>query len=122
MAAKSGMAFNSDQIQTLVGSVKALANNLEATMDSVGATFNKVDGDEIIGESENKAPIHDAIKDTKETVSSIKDKLIRMNATMDQICETIGVSIKQNTATNEEAASALHAAATKAKEATGDNA
>lgn len=122
MAAKTGLAFDPEQMKELSSAMKALANNTQSTIDETKKAFDELRGDEVIGESEQKAVIVEAIDETEKTFLFIVEKLNRMVMTVDSVCEKLGISTNQNIRTTEEAVSAIDAQAKKVKEATGANA
>lgn len=122
MAAKTGLAFDPEQMKELSSAMKALANNTQSTIDETKKAFDELRGDEVIGESEQKAVIVEAIDETEKTFLFIVEKLSRMVMTVDSVCDKLGISTNQNIRTTEEAVSAIDAQAKKVKEATGANA
>lgn len=122
MAAKTGLAFDPEQMKELSSAMKALANNTQSTIDETKKVFDELRGDEVIGDSEQKNVIIEAIDETEKTFLFVVEKLNRMVMTVDSVCEKLGISTNQNIRTTEEAVSAIDAQAKKVKEATGANA
>lgn len=122
MAAKTGIAFDPQAVVDLSAGVKALASNLQNTMDSVEVTFKQLEGDEIIGDSAQKTPIIEGIKTARDAYAAVNEKLIRMVNTIDNVCTDLGIAMNKNIKTNEDAVSVIGAASKRAKEATGANA
>lgn len=122
MAAKTGLAFNPEQMKELSSAMKALANNTQSTLDEVKKVFDTLRGDEVLGDGEQKEVIVESINSTEQTFVFLIEKLNRMILTVDSVCEKLGISTSQNIRTTEEAVSAINAQSKKVKEATGANA
>ena len=122
MAAKTGLAFNPEQMKELSSAMKALANNTQSTLDEVKKVFDALRGDEVLGDGEQKEVIVESINSTEQTFVFLVEKLNRMIMTVDSVCEKLGISTSQNIRTTEEAVSAINAQSKKVKEATGANA
>lgn len=122
MAAKTGLAFNPEQMKELSSAMKALANNTQSTLDEVKKVFNALRGDEVLGDGEQKEVIVESINSTEQTFVFLVEKLNRMILTVDSVCEKLGISTSQNIRTTEEAVNAINAQSKKVKEATGANA
>ena len=122
MAAKTGLAFNPEQMKELSSAMKALANNTQSTLDEVKKVFDALRGDEVLGGGEQKEVIVESINSTEQTFVFLVEKLNRMIMTVDSVCEKLGISTSQNIRTTEEAVSAINAQSKKVKEATGANA
>lgn len=122
MAAKTGLAFNPEQMKELSSAMKALANNTQSTLDEVKKVFDALRGDEVLGDGEQKEVIVESINSTEQTFVFLVEKLNRMILTVDSVCEKLGISTSQNIRTTEEAVNAINAQSKKVKEATGANA
>lgn len=122
MAAKTGLAFNPEQMKELSSAMKALANNTQSTLDEVKKVFDTLRGDEVLGDGEQKEVIVESINSTEQTFVFLVEKLNRMILTVDSVCEKLGISTSQNIRTTEEAVNAINAQSKKVKEATGANA
>ena len=122
MAAKTGLAFNPEQMKELSSAMKALANNTQSTLDEVKKVFDALRGDEVLGDGEQKEVIVESINSTEQTFVFLVEKLNRMIHTVDSVCEKLGISTSQNIRTTEEAVNAINAQSKKVKEATGANA
>lgn len=122
MAAKTGLAFDPEQMKELSSAMKALAGNTQSTIDEAKKVFDALRGDEIIGDSEQKEVIIESIDSTEKTFVFLVEKLSRMIMTVDSVCEKLGISTNQNIRTTEEAVGAINAQAKKVKEANGANA
>ena len=122
MAAKTGLAFNPEQMKELSSAMKALANNTQSTLDEVKKVFDALRGDEVLGDGEQKKVIVESINSTEQTFVFLVEKLNRMILTVDSVCEKLGISTSQNIRTTEEAVNAINAQSKKVKEATGANA
>lgn len=120
MSSKTGMAFDPEQVQELASALKALAQASTTVMDGCTTTFAPLKGDEIVGDSEQKEPILEAIKDTEEAFVLVNNKLGRMIKLVDSICEKLGIQVNQNIRTADDAAQAIDAQAKKIKESTGE--
>ncbi len=122
MAAKTGLAFNPEQMKELSSAMKALANNTQSTLDEVKKVFDALRGDGVLGDGEQKEVIVESINSTEQTFVFLVEKLNRMILTVDSVCEKLGISTSQNIRTTEEAVNAINAQSKKVKEATGANA
>ena len=122
MAAKTGLAFNPEQMKELSSAMKALANNTQSTLDEVKKVFNALRGDEVLGDGEQKEVIVESINSTDQTFVFLVEKPNRMILTVHSVCEKLGISTSQNIRTTEEAVNAINAQSKKVKEATGANA
>ena len=122
MAAKTGLAFNPEQMKELSSAMKALANNTQSTLDEVKKVFDALRGDEVLGDGEQKEVIVESINSTEQTFVFLVEKLNRMILTVDSVCEKLGISTSQNIRTTEEAVNAINAQSKKVKDATGANA
>lgn len=122
MSSKTGTAFDKEQVTDLSAAVKALCSNTEAQWDEAAKIFNELRGEDIVGESEQKAPIIESINIAEDAWRAVTDKLQRMVTTIDSCCETMGVAVNKNVQKSEDAMQTITAAAAKAKSSTGANA
>lgn len=120
MAAKTGMAFDPEQVQVLSSALKALENNTSATLDKAEKCFEKLLGESIIGESAQKTPIIEAITGTDKSFVGVRDQLGRMGTAVDAVCEKLGVATSANIKTTADASASIHAQAQKVRENTGN--
>lgn len=118
MANKTGMAFDPEQVQELSSALKAIANVTKTALGDADKVFAQLLGEEVIGESAQKAPITEAINDTKLSFVNANDKIDRMNDVVNEICEKLGIATSTNIRTTEDASAAIHAQAVKVREAT----
>lgn len=122
MATKKSTSFDKDQTAALAAGVTGIINVMDASWAEVDKTFAMCEGEEIIGESDTKAPLLDAIKSVREGYKVVVDKLGRMSKAIETVCETTGVHVNKNIQNTEEATQVIAAAKKKAEEATGANA
>lgn len=119
MADKTRTAFDKEQVVDLSAAVKALVNNVQAQWDETAKVFNELRGEDIVGESEQKAPIIESINIAEDAWKAVSEKLQRMVTTIDACCESMGVAVSKNVSKSEEAVQLINSAAAKAKAATG---
>lgn len=118
MANKTGMAFDPEQVQELSSALKAIANVTKTALGDAQKVFAQLRGEEVIGESAQKAPITEAINDTDLAFVNSNDKIDRMVEVVNEICEKLGIATSTNIRTTEDASAAIHAQAVKVREAT----
>lgn len=120
--AKAGMAFNTDQVVSLIAGIRAIQMNMDSLMQDCDKTFKAFEGDTIMGESEQKVPIIDGIGQVRACFNAIEEKSISMATKADNVANSLGEAIQLNIKTNEEAAQLIAAAAKKVQEGPGANA
>jgi hypothetical protein len=116
---KMSKAYNSEQISALLAAIAAIQQNLTTLMDDSDKTFKRFEGDEIMGDSEQKTPIIDGISQVRVCYNTIQEKSISMKAKADATATQLGEAIQANIKTNEEAAALIAAAAKKVTEGPG---
>ena len=118
-----GTAFDPDQTKALADGVTGIINSVNAVLEGeVLPIFAQLEGEDVVATSATKAPLLESIKNTKETMAAITDKLGRMQQAIEAVCETTGIAINKNIQSTEEATQVIVSAKKKVEETTGKNA
>lgn len=122
MAAKNmtSTKFDNEQVSALISSCAAIANSITGIVDTeITPVFRALESDDVIGESETKVPLMDAIKSCNGSIDALTAKLGRMKGVIEQVQKDASVSINKNIRTTEDAAAAIAAQKKKVEETTG---
>lgn len=120
MATKGGIAFDPEQIQSLMEGLTGLRNGITSTVDSqIKPIIAQLRGDEVIGESTSKDALLPILKDIEDTLAAIDEKFDKMGRVINTVGESTGARMQTNIQRTDEAASAIASAAKKAREANG---
>jgi hypothetical protein len=123
MATKNSTSFDRDQTKALADGVTGIINSVSAVLENeVKPIFAQLKGDDVIGESDTKVPLMEAITQAEQAMTAVFDKLGRMQKAIETVCEATGVAVNKNIQSTEEATQVVAAAKKKVEESTGKNA
>ena len=119
MADKTRQGWSREQGSILVTVTQQLQKDIDTQMTEVLNLFRELEGEEIIGECEQKDPMLEGIAAMKQTIDTMGEKFADLSKKFDKFAGEFDAAISVNIKNSEDAVSILHKAATDAKEATG---
>ena len=122
MAEKAKIRFDAEQVAALAGAAQATVADIESVWTSdIQGVFNQLKGDDVIEESDSKAPLLAAIAEVEKAYQTVVDKIGRIKQAVDATLEATKVSVNKNISNTEEAAASIASARKKVEESTGAN-